>query len=128
MPVRQRQGRRILDAHAPLDRRVNQRHAAKRRPRKAADIGFIMAIDQGHGLAPLKALMRGHKSRDTCANYYYVTAAIGHTIILYLFLFVHLSKLYNSSIVAFPGLSHNDLTPAENSIPVTPVTRVCSRG
>jgi hypothetical protein len=127
-PVRQCHGRRILDTHAPLDRRIDQRHAAKRHPRKAPDIGFIVAIDQGHRLPPLEAFMRGNEPRNTCANYYYVTVVIGHTIILCLFLVVHLSKIYGPSIVAFSGPSHNDLTPAETRFPVTPVTRVCPRG
>jgi hypothetical protein len=67
-PVAQGDVGRILELHAPLQRRVHQRHAAKGPQGQATQTFGRVAVDQGHALPGAQAFQRGHQPGQAAAD------------------------------------------------------------
>ena len=67
-PVVQRQFRRIGDSHAPLQRRVNQHHAAKGPQRQTSEAFGAVTINNGYGLASPQRFQGGDNARQSAAG------------------------------------------------------------
>ena len=71
-PVLKRGFRVIRNLHCRLQRRTDQRHAAKRPQRQTTETFGRITIDQRHGLAGTQGFQRGDKASQTATGHQHI--------------------------------------------------------
>jgi hypothetical protein len=68
LPVRPREGLAVVDARAPLQRRVDQAHPAESLQRQPAQRGFVSALEKHDALPRIEQLDRGHDAGEAATG------------------------------------------------------------